>query len=242
VSDQSGKVARTKRFSPTLLIIAFGAIILVEGLSPGLLTQQLGSHSDLPDQSNLEPAIPLLPETPLENRDMPLTATDLAAHAPDSNFADNQPVRLVISTLGIDVPIQPVGLAPVTEDGERYFQWQVPDGRRVGWHKGGARLGEPGNMVLNGHNNIQGQVFKDLADLEVGAEIVVHGSDSSYTYKVTQKEIVAELGQPLSKRLENARWIEPTEEEQVTLVSCWPYVSNTHRVIIMAKPVNDVDY
>lgn len=242
MSVRSGKVARTRRFSPTLLIIAIGAIILIEGLSPGLLTQQLGSHSDLPGQSNLEQAIPMLPETPLENQELGSTAVDSGAPALQSNLTDNQPVRLVISALGVDAPIQPVELAPVAEGGNRYFQWQVPDGRAVGWHKAGARLGEPGNTVLNGHNNIHGQVFKDLADLEVGAEIVVHGAERSYAYMVTQKEIVAELGKPLSKRLENAHWIQPTDEERITLVSCWPYVSNTHRVIIMAEPADNVEY
>lgn len=128
----------------------------------------------------------------------------------------------------------------MVEDEEHYYQWQVPDGDAVGWHKISARLGEPGNTVLNGHNNVYGQVFKDLASLEVGAEIEVYSAENSYAYVVTQKEVVAEFGQPLSARLENASWIQPGDEEQITLVSCWPYISNTHRVIVVAKPANKV--
>jgi sortase A len=38
------------------------------------------------------------------------------------------------------------------------------------------------------------------------------------------------------KRLENARWIGPFPDERLTLVTCWPYTNNTHRVIVIAKP------
>jgi len=37
-------------------------------------------------------------------------------------------------------------------------------------------------------------------------------------------------------RQENARWIAPTDDERLTLVTCWPYTNNTHRVVVVAKP------
>ena len=37
--------------------------------------------------------------------------------------------------------------------------------------------------------------------------------------------------------MENAAWIMPSEDERLTLVTCWPYTSNTHRLIIVARPV-----
>lgn len=236
MSIQSGEETKTRRLSPGLLIIVLGTIIFIKALHPGLLTQQQGSHSDLVNHSNSEQAITVLPESPKANRPVPSTIAGSDSPTLPSNFTKNQPVRLVISSLGIDAPIQPVGLVPMVEDGERYYQWEVPDGLAIGWHKISARLGESGNTVLNGHNNVYGQVFRDLASLEVGAEIVVYDAEKSHTYKVTQSEIVAEFGQPLAVRLENASWIQPRDEEQITLVSCWPYASNTHRVIIVAKP------
>jgi LPXTG-site transpeptidase (sortase) family protein len=238
VSIRSREETKTRRLSPGLLIIILGAIIFIKALHPGPLTQQQGSHSDPIDQSNSKQVLTMLPESPQANR--PVTSTIAGSDAPalSSNFTKNQPVRLVISSLGIDTPIQPVGLVPMVEDGERYYQWEVPDGRAVGWHKISARLGESGNTVLNGHNNVYGQVFRDLASLEVGAEIVVYDAEKSHTYIVTQSEIVAEFGQPLAVRLENARWIQPGDEEQITMVSCWPYASNTHRVIVVAKPAS----
>ena len=29
----------------------------------------------------------------------------------------------------------------------------------------------------------------------------------------------------------------PTTDERITLITCWPYTSNTHRLIIVAKPI-----
>ena len=40
-------------------------------------------------------------------------------------------------------------------------------------------------------------------------------------------------------RRANAQWIAPTDDERLTLVTCWPYISNTHRLIIVAKPVSN---
>jgi LPXTG-site transpeptidase (sortase) family protein len=40
-------------------------------------------------------------------------------------------------------------------------------------------------------------------------------------------------------RQANARWIGPFNDERLTLVTCWPYTNNTHRVIVVAKPVDE---
>ena len=55
-------------------------------------------------------------------------------------------------------------------------------------------------------------------------------------YKVTQVETLAEQDQPLAVRLANAQWIEPTTDQRLTLVSCWPYETNSHRLIVVAVP------
>jgi sortase A len=56
---------------------------------------------------------------------------------------------------------------------------------------------------------------------------------------VSERHILPEKGQPLSVRLKNAAWIQPTTDERLTLVTCWPYTSNTHRLIIVARPGPD---
>ena len=48
--------------------------------------------------------------------------------------------------------------------------------------------------------------------------------------------LLEEKGMPEEVRRSNAQWIAPTDDERVTLVTCWPYTSNTHRLVIVAKP------
>lgn len=32
------------------------------------------------------------------------------------------------------------------------------------------------------------------------------------------------------------RLLGPTYDERITLITCWPYVSNTHRAVVVAEP------
>jgi sortase A len=93
--------------------------------------------------------------------------------------------------------------------------------------------------VLNGHNNIYENVFKDLADLAPGDEVILYDSGRQHVFRVTQREILKERGQPLGVRMDNARWIQPSVDERITLVSCWPSSSNSHRLIVVAEPVEN---
>lgn len=149
----------------------------------------------------------------------------------------SQPTRLVIPALGIDADVLPVGLEPVGDGRDQHMEWQVPAGYAAGWHAGSAPLGQPGNTVLNGHNNIYGSIFRDLARLEPGREIVLYDRERAYTYQVVQQEYLQEAGQPLQTRVMNARWILPTSDERLTIVTCWPNTSNTHRLVVIARPI-----
>ena len=102
-------------------------------------------------------------------------------------------------------------------------------------------LGLPGNTVLNGHHNAYGKVFKDLVTLEIGDAINIFSGSQEFHYLVVAKMLLPERFAPLSKRLENARWIEPSTDERITLITCWPADSNTHRVVIVAIPVDSPD-
>jgi sortase A len=53
--------------------------------------------------------------------------------------------------------------------------------------------------------------------------------------------ILKELGEPIEVRYQNARWILPSLDERLTLVTCWPKTGNTHRLIIVAFPTDLVD-
>jgi sortase A len=41
---------------------------------------------------------------------------------------------------------------------------------------------------------------------------------------------------PLSERLKTGELIGPTNDEQLTLVTCWPYGVDDHRLIVIARP------
>ncbi|KAA3663231.1 MAG: sortase, partial [Chloroflexi bacterium] len=120
-----------------------------------------------------------------------------------------------------------------------YFQWMVPAKFLAGWHNTSARLGQNGNTVLNGHHNIHGEVFRDLVDLTEGDQIFIDDKETSFAYKVTDVLILEERDQPLTVRQENAKWIGTTDDERITLITCWPYTDNSHRVIVVAHPIEN---
>ncbi len=166
-----------------------------------------------------------------------------AGQAPWRNYGaadkpvSSGPTRLVIPALRIDTDIQPVSLVARDDGMKQYKEWEVPRVQAAGWHDESALPGQPGNIVLNGHNNVHGAVFRDLAYLEPGLEIILYDDDRSYTYEVVQQEFLEETGQSLQTRVMNARWILPTSDERVTIVTCWPNTSNTHRIVVIAMPV-----
>ncbi len=149
---------------------------------------------------------------------------------------DNQPQRIVIPSIEVDAPVTDVNLTAIRNGEQAYYQWQVPAAYEAGWHNTSAPLGQPGNTVLNGHHNIHGEVFGGLVDLEIGAEIIVYDKTEPHIYSVADVEILPERDQPLEVRQENASWIEPTTDERLTLVTCWPHSDNTHRLIVVAYP------
>ncbi len=140
------------------------------------------------------------------------------------------PERLAIPSIGLDAPIVPVGWR-ITRQGS---VWEVPDDA-VGWHRTSARLGEPGNLVLSGHHNIKGMVFRRLKDVQVGDALTIYAGDVAYAYVVTERMILREAGQTVAQRLANARWIGPFDDERVTMVTCYPPWANTHRLVVVAK-------
>jgi sortase A len=143
------------------------------------------------------------------------------------------PTRIVIPAIKLDAPVEAAGWHTV--DG--ISQWDVPDHFAAGWLMTSAALGKPGNTAITGHHNVQGEVFRNLVKLERGDRITVYSGDEPHFYEITARKILPERGQPDEVRLANARWIQPTTDERITLITCWPYTSNTHRLIIVAKPV-----
>ncbi len=163
------------------------------------------------------------------------TSTPVPTPTPDP--ASLIPGRLVIPAIDLDAPVVKVGWETQELNGQLVSSWMVPDTFGAGWHATSALPGMIGNTVLNGHHNIKGEVFRDLVDLEPGDEVVIYSGETPHYYAVTERHILEEKYQPQEVRQKNARFILPTEDERLTLVTCWPYTNNTHRLVIVALPL-----
>lgn len=152
-------------------------------------------------------------------------------------FPPETPIRLYIESIGLNAPVVGAKLRKVWLAGSQYEQWLAPDEFAVGWHTSSARLGERSNTVLNGHHNVHGEVFRRLEEVRVGDVVVVSGRENVYRFMVVNRIIVPEKKLGSDGRLENARWISHTQDQRLTLVTCWPYESNTHRLILVARRI-----
>jgi len=145
------------------------------------------------------------------------------------------PTRIVAPAIGLDAPVVEIGYKMTYLGDMPVAEWLEPP-NAAGFHIGSAYPGNPGNTVLSGHNNIQGEVFRYLVDLKAGDEVILYVAETAYHYRVSTKEILPEKGQPAEVRIANAQRIGPTADERLTLVTCWPYTGNSHRVVVTAFP------
>jgi LPXTG-site transpeptidase (sortase) family protein len=186
--------------------------------------------TETPTIPSTETAVPTPTATPSP------TATPAATPTPPPP-AGAVPQRVVIPAIRLDAPVVSIGWKVERIDGQNQAIWDVPNWHAAGWHNSSAPLGVVGNTVFNGHNTLNGEVFRDLYRLEVGAEIFVEGENGEmFAYRVGEKYVVREAGQPLSVRLENARYIQETPDERLTLVTCHPYGSLQNRLLVIAYP------
>jgi sortase A len=90
---------------------------------------------------------------------------------------------------------------------------------------------DQGNLVLAGHNDIYGEVFRYVDQLEAGDEFTIRTQTQVFTYRVTGTELV----EPNDMSV-----LEPRGGATVTLISCYPYRVNDKRIIIYAQRVGNV--
>lgn len=121
-------------------------------------------------------------------------------------------VRIQIPAIGVDAPI-------VQGDGWEQLK------KGVGQHLGTPNPGQTGNLVLSAHNDVFGEIFRYLDQLEPGDEIILYTSQRSYIYTVQQSQLV----EPTRVEV-----MAPTREPVVTLISCYPYRVDDQRIVITA--------
>ena len=87
-----------------------------------------------------------------------------------------------------------------------------------------AQAGQKGNFALIGHRSYTfGQHFNRLDELEAGDFVSILTPDGEFTYQITEKEVVL----PTEMSVLN-----PTDEATITLITCTPMRSGTHRLIV----------
>lgn len=123
------------------------------------------------------------------------------------------PTRIVIPRIKVDAPIIPgVGWEDLKKG--------------VGHLPGSASPGERGNMYLAAHNDIYGEIFRYLEELEVGDEYFIYAGEAKFRYVVKERRII----EPTEIEV-----MLPTTEPVATLQTCYPYLVNTHRLVVIGE-------
>ena len=126
-----------------------------------------------------------------------------------------QAIRVQIQAINVDAPIV---------QGDSWDQLK----KGVGQHVGSADPGQPGNLVLSAHDDVFGEIFRNLDRLQPGDQLLVFTAQQQYVYIVTSSQIVA----PTQVDVMNS-----TADATVTLISCYPYMVDNKRIVVFAKLV-----
>ncbi len=121
--------------------------------------------------------------------------------------------RIIIPAIGVD--------APVVEGDD----WESLK-KGAGHHIGSANPGERGNCVISAHDDVYGEIFRDLPKLKIGDEIFVETATQRYRYIVQQTRIIAPT---------EVEVMAPTRSPVLTLISCYPYGVDSHRIVVIAS-------
>jgi LPXTG-site transpeptidase (sortase) family protein len=175
----------------------------------------------------------LLPEVPVVAQANIAVA---AAQQVSTIISPELPSLIEIPAIKVNAKVVAVG--PGKKVGKSSVEWSSPNKGQVGWHNYSGRLGEAKNIVLNGHNNIQGSVFRKLYTLQAGDLVTVSSASYVRVYQVQEVLKLLERGVSYEQRVQNAQYIQPMNDDRLTLVSCWPETNNTHRIIVIAKPIS----
>jgi len=87
-----------------------------------------------------------------------------------------------------------------------------------------------GNVVLAAHNDIYGELFRYLDQLEIGMEFQIQTERRTYTYRITGTDIVAPQDVYVMDNTPG--------KATATLISCYPYQVNSQRYIVFAERVD----
>jgi sortase A len=138
------------------------------------------------------------------------------ANIPVPTASPQQAIRMQIPAISVDQSV-------VQGDGWEQLK------KGIGQHIGTADPGQTGNLVVSAHNDIFGEIFRDLDQLKTGDQIVVYTATRAYTYVVTGTEII----EPTRVDVMNS-----SATSTLTLISCYPYRVDNKRIVVTAALQN----
>ena len=127
-----------------------------------------------------------------------------------------QAIRIQIPAINVDAPI-------VQGDGWEQLK------KGVGQHLGSPDPGDVGNLVLSAHNDVYGEIFRYLDQLQPGDEITIFTQQRQYVYVISGTQVV----EPTQVEVMAA-----TNTSTTTLISCYPYLKDNQRIVVFANLKN----
>jgi sortase A len=138
------------------------------------------------------------------------------ANLPVPTPGPSQAMRIQIPAISVDAPIV---------QGDNWDQLK----KGVGQHVGSADPGQVGNVVFSAHDDVFGEIFRNLDHLMPGDQVLIFTAQQQFIYVVTGSQIVS----PTQVEVMN-----PTAEPTATLISCYPYMVDNKRIVVFAKLQN----
>jgi sortase A len=138
------------------------------------------------------------------------------AQIPIPTPGPEQAVQIQIPAIQVDAPV-------VQGDGWEQLK------KGVAQHTGTANPGQIGNLVLSAHNDVFGEIFRDLDHLQPGDQVIVYTGGHSFTYIINDVQIVS----PTAVEV-----MAPTADPTITLISCYPYMVDNKRIVVQGSLLN----
>lgn len=160
------------------------------------------------------------------------TIKEAAEKIINTNTAKEDPGKITqfeiqITKIGVSAPVIP------NVDGKSEAMYDEALNYGVAHFKGTALPNSGSNIFIFGHSSsVLGtgkydKIFAKLGNIISGDEIEIKYNGKTYMYKVIKKEVVT---------ADDTSVIDPTIDEQLTLMTCWPVGTDQKRLIIIANP------
>ncbi len=135
------------------------------------------------------------------------------AQIPIPTPGPEQAIQIQIPLIDVDAPV-------VQGDGWEQLK------KGVAQHTGSANPGQSGNIVMSAHNDVFGEIFRYLDQLQKGDEIIIYTANHAFKYIITDVKIVSPT---------DVEVMAPTSNPTVTLISCYPYMVDNKRIVVQAS-------